>query len=840
MLFRFPGSLVNRALRSRLLTAQQYRATIAAQRLPQTYIASNAFSNSSCQRRFDNDHDVSRNDRSDQKQKEPYSHQWNRKRMFKDFTRDVEQDTLMAIASNSPITRYNIEKEIAESEALDAEAAENDRYDYEASESKGSENEVSDDPEAEAEALEAARDESESHRGPPRGRSKITPKIIDEELKWLTDPKNMANRIGRILHSGDPALAAAVVRAGTKKGMRCDVAWNLLLQYCYDQNNPQAAFKFWNDMKKRGRRPTARAFTIMLNGLSSSPVSSSTVKTALAVYRSITAPNSGVKLDIIHTNAMLTVCHRHGKMDLLWEIAGDLPEEGPGAPDAVTYTIIMNAVQFAARRDIQKMSSNDIEKILERKAQAISEGKRIWADVIWRWKNQSLEIDNDLVSAMASLLLDGASDMDCYNIMELFKQTMGIPILQKRPVENSKSTLRRVTREDSASMKMEEAIREENMEDLPFVNEHNQPLDAEAQEAEEAEEVEEANEEAVEEIEEEEEEENFAELFKPVVPDTEGLSFLRPKSKELTLLLHACFTITQGMEAGQAYWKHMTMEETPYRIDPDTISFIQYFRLLRLSRSSKLSVKTMRDQMIPAGRATGTSFHVALSVCRRDRRNHSVLLHANELLSLMQRALILPDIRVLDGYLATIQVLSTNPSVLLNLRGLDKDEDSTSNKARKPLRLADQGRKLQAKLRLAALATLRPYVLTLEEAMENGKPASQTRWDTKRNASDSIQGSAAVKFMSRVRLVVDDTLKIDYKNYVSKTERKTLQVESNMLKKYSDRQVIEKWQKKLVYPTPMQRLESRERMQQYELENSESANKPEELFPREAEAEAEA
>lgn len=155
----------------------------------------------------------------------------------------------MAVASNSPIARYNVENEIAENETADSVASESDPYNYEAGQGQTAENEVPDDqdPEAEAEAANAAH-EAEFHHGLPQPRSKITPKIIDEELKWLTDPKKMAARIGQILQSGDPALAAAVVRTGTKKGMRCDVAWNLILHYCYDQNNPPAAFKFWNDV----------------------------------------------------------------------------------------------------------------------------------------------------------------------------------------------------------------------------------------------------------------------------------------------------------------------------------------------------------------------------------------------------------------------------------------------------------------------------------------------------------------------------------------------------------------------------------------------------------------
>ncbi|KAJ5171349.1 uncharacterized protein N7500_004132 [Penicillium coprophilum] len=840
MTFRFPGSLVNRALRSRILTAQQYRAATASQRLPQTWIASSDYRRytSSHNRPTDRDSDSHRirhgPERYERVGDKHFKNRHGNRRDVQNVKSRENHDVLMAIASGSFTGRYN-DREASASEAVDPEAAEsedleNDPYDYQDGESEAQENDVSGDKVSEEHDLEADTADGETPEkvrfgGSPGEMPKLTPKIINEELKWLNDPRRMADRVARILHSGNPALAAALVRAGTKQGLRCDVAWNHLLQYCMDQNHPQAAFKFYNDMKKRGRRPTPRTYTIMLKGFSAAPRSLAIAKTAASVYRSIDSPNSGVKLDIIHTNAMLTVCHRHWDMDRLWKIAGDLPEEGPGAPDATTYTIILNAVQFAARRDVEKKSPNEIEQILERKAQVITEGKRIWADILWRWKNQTLKIDNELVNAMASLLLEGGSDIDCYNVMELYKQTMGIPILQKRPTENEKTTRRRITPEQTQAIEVQEATRQSNMEDLPFVDENNRPIESleaavevEKDLREEVEEVEKEEEE----MEEEEEEEDFTELFKPVVPQAEELSFLKPDSKELTLILNACFTMTQGSEGGQAYWKHMTLEDHDYRIDPDTFTYIQYFRLLRISRSSKISVKTMREQMVPSGQATGTAFHVALSVCRRDRRNHSVLQHANELLGLMDKALILPDIRVLEGYLETIQVLSANPSVLLHLRGLDTAENSKSSK---PTKLHEMGRKLQAKLRLAAVATLRPYILQLHEAMENGKPESKTRWSAIQNTlSDSVAGPAAVKIMSRVRLVVDDTLKLDYKTYVSKAERKALEADSNMLKKYSDKDVIAAWKRKKVYPTLQQKEEARERIKKFQWEAQKSRN----------------
>lgn len=554
----------------------------------------------------------------------------------------------------------------------------------------------------------------------------------------------------------------------------------------------------------------------MLKGFSSASPSPHVVKTADSVYRSISSPNSGVNLSIIHTNAMLSVCQRHNDMGRLWKIAGDLPEEGPTAPDAVTYTIILAALRFSAQRDMKKMK--DIDKILERKAQAITEGKRIWADVVYRWKNQTLELDNDAVNAMASLLLEGASDTDCYNAMELYKQTMGIPILQKRPVESEDSSRPRITRENAQVLKRSHSERQENMEDVPFVDENNEilretELDEETQPL-----AEEELEEEELEKEEPEEEESFEDLFKPVVPDSPELSFLKPDSKELTLLLNACYTITQGTEAGVKYWKYLTIEGADNLIQPDSVSYMQYLRLLRLSRSSKVGVATLRDQMIPSGVANGKAFHVALSICRRDRRNHSVLQHANELMSLMDKALVLPDPRVLTGYVELIQLLSNQPALLLHLRGLDMDGITSRG------RLQDTGRKLQAKLRLAALNTLRLYTAQLHEAMLFGSPSPKSRWAGLENQESNI-GTSSVKILARIRLLVDDTLKDEYKSFVSKDQRKILLQESNMLKRYSDKDVIQKFKDKHVHPTHEQRRLAGMRISEYRFETLKALGK---------------
>ncbi|KAJ5896397.1 uncharacterized protein N7473_005796 [Penicillium subrubescens] len=614
-------------------------------------------------------------------------------------------------------------------------------------------------------------------------------KTISMELKWLEDPRDLADRVARILQSGDPGMAAALVRQAQKDGKRTDVAWNHLLSYCMQRGFPQVAWKFYNDMKKRGRMPTSVTYTLMLKGLADAPKSVANVRMAESIYKSI--KTSEVEPSIIHTNAMLSVCDRHNDMESLWRIAGDLPEEGPQAPDMRTYTIILGALQYAARHDIDKMSPNDTDKIVERKDQMVMEGKRIWADVLYRWTKDQLQIDNHVVNAMASLLLEGARERDYYDVLALYHQTMGIPIFAKQPAETTKCS--RFTMFRLAFLRRSQELVSQRTDDVPFVDENNQPLREEPDVEEEA--LEEEGEEEV---------ENFDKIFDPVVPKTAELSYLQPGSKELTFIEDVCHRLPQGFAAGYSYWDHLTVESET-RFDPDAVAYAQYLRLLRAGRASKRAIQVLQNQALPAGLANEKLFHLAMACCRRDRNNASVLLHANELLEIMHKALVLPDPRVLESYLELVQNLSQAPHVLLHLRGLPKEDRSKVN----DLRVL--GKRLQADLHTAAINALRPQVHQLHEALQEGKPGRSSRWGALKNGSGDISGALAVKVMARVRTVIDETLKSEYTPFVAKDVRKILQSESKLLRTYSDKETLKKFSNFSVHPTVEQRNAFRER-----------------------------
>lgn len=78
--------------------------------------------------------------------------------------------------------------------------------------------------------------------------SPVNRKVVDMEIKWLKDPRALADRVARLLGAGNVALAAALVREAQKERMECSVAWNRLLEYCMESGRALAAFKFYHEV----------------------------------------------------------------------------------------------------------------------------------------------------------------------------------------------------------------------------------------------------------------------------------------------------------------------------------------------------------------------------------------------------------------------------------------------------------------------------------------------------------------------------------------------------------------------------------------------------------------
>ncbi|KAJ1714798.1 pentatricopeptide repeat protein [Aspergillus flavus] len=611
---------------------------------------------------------------------------------------------------------------------------------------------------------------------------KVSGKVVEMELKWLKDPRALSDRVGRLLKADDVLLAVALVRTAQREHMECTVAWNHLMEYCMEKNNPKAALKFYNEMKKRGRMPNSVTYTIMLDGLSrvSRDTGVHPVKTALSIYKSIFAPNSTVTPNLIHTNAMLNVCARQRDMDSLWRVAGELPEDGPGSPNCTTYSIILRAISDAAQADVVRMRHSQVEKILARKAQGVKEGKRIWSDIIYRWKKGQLEIDNLLVSAMANLLMEASTDRGCYDVFALIHQVTGIPILAKEPSDPSSKIQKK-----SRGIDLEE--------DVPFVDDSEKlyrPVEAEPEE-----------------VEQDGEEETFENVFDPIVsPGTSSPSYISVGNRELSLILEACLSMTQefGIGAGKAYWQHLTLEDTDYKIEPDGGTYHQYLRLLRLGHSSRLALDVIRNQMVPAQMTEGRSFRIAFACCLRDRKNINVFKNANGLLHLMETSLVLPFPQALGAYLDLVRILGDRPQLLMSLSGID------GNGKRPAGGLSALGQQLRLNLQTTALEALRPCIAKLDKAMEQGlvSPVPVEGRGIRSNSSNehAVSGKEALKVLATVRGLIDDILMPANSKLLSKETRAQLKKESRDLRRYSNAKITNKYKDSLVSPTSEQVL----------------------------------
>lgn len=70
----------------------------------------------------------------------------------------------------------------------------------------------------------------------------------NREVIWLTDRATLADRVEKVLHKRDALFAATLVRKAQRLGLGSTAAWNYLMEYCMKQNEPQAAWRFYNEV----------------------------------------------------------------------------------------------------------------------------------------------------------------------------------------------------------------------------------------------------------------------------------------------------------------------------------------------------------------------------------------------------------------------------------------------------------------------------------------------------------------------------------------------------------------------------------------------------------------
>jgi hypothetical protein len=251
----------------------------------------------------------------------------------------------------------------------------------------------------------------------------------------------------------------------------------------------------------------------------------------------------------------LKVCARANDLDALWGIAAKIPEKGKNAANHVTYTIILNAITMSLL--VNPPLNESVEQRAARIDRGVLEGRRIWQEVIGKWKNGNIKMNEELVCAMGRMLLTGSRPRDWDDVLSLVEQTMDI-VRQAPRLEDRKSHGL-------------PHIRAPNVPDeFRFDDDHLGPGDPPAR----------------------------GDEFLPVSrinpdkPAKKPLEYATPGRNTLSMVTEACQKIV-ALKAATAYWTLLTHHHT-YNIMPDINNVHQYLRVLRQSRSSAEVAKFMR------------------------------------------------------------------------------------------------------------------------------------------------------------------------------------------------------------------------------------------------------
>jgi hypothetical protein len=418
-------------------------------------------------------------------------------------------------------------------------------------------------------------------------------------------------------------------------------------------------------MKKRGHIPDAHTYTIMLRGFTLNHKKPRAVEDAMKVYDSMWRPESNIRPNVIHSNAIINCLGRALNMDALWSVAGRLPDRGPGAPDKWTYTTILNTMQACAVRDASQLMETDGDEQAAAKLiqKTIGEARRLWEDIVSRWKSGDVNIDQTLVCAMGRLLLLGQrADWD--DIFSLVEQTMRLPRVSPPLVPRGrgdgealeKALALAPPKDEGGSTDLEQLELAVASEAGPKVKNEFAVVDLSDR------------------------------PLRGGSGQNETWAYAIVGSNVLSLLVETAFKL-KDIPTGKMYWDKLTNPDNEPFVAPDDDNLHAYLRLLRMSRSSKAAVDLLRQ---PVHGTSGADWHkratfvLAMSTCARDFKNPNVFTHASAVLDLMQAKLKEPDLKVMTMFLSLAMV--TTPGVSTEIEGDFNGKEGENNLIRAILR----------------------------------------------------------------------------------------------------------------------------------------------------------
>jgi hypothetical protein len=176
-------------------------------------------------------------------------------------------------------------------------------------------------------------------------------------------------------------------------------------------------------MKKRHQSPDAYTYGTLLSGLNKHHRPRAIVKQAYGIYQNMLREGSKVEPNILHMNMMISIAGRAGDMERFWSVIRDIPETGPNTATTATYTSI-----FESLRRVNEAGSDSTEgSNIRDENEMMRAAHAVWSAAVDSWCKGTLEMNDEVVCAMARFLNSTSNVLDSAQVFSLIEQTTGIP-----------------------------------------------------------------------------------------------------------------------------------------------------------------------------------------------------------------------------------------------------------------------------------------------------------------------------------------------------------------------------------------------------------------------------
>ncbi|KAH8674016.1 hypothetical protein BX600DRAFT_456822 [Xylariales sp. PMI_506] len=583
----------------------------------------------------------------------------------------------------------------------------------------------------------------ESVSASSRAVSKSAEWAAKKQLEYLTDPLFIAQQVERYLAKNRFDDAAILVRKASGS-QKVTVSWNHLIDYQLKNHRLHAALKLYNEMKKRAQLPNAHTYTIIFRGCANSPHPKLAVSECSKLYNNMLA-NGRITPSIIHLNAVLQVCARAHDLETMFTLVKSA-DDRVRAPNSQTYTTIINALRAVAENpQMESVLPDEVEEDITTKM--IQRAMAIWDEVIGKWRNADLIMDESLVCAMGRLLLLG-SYHESNGIFSLLHQTMNIPY--------EATQLNILYRQVTAGSRGTELVAGAEKARQPAVKQDQ--LTGPGPKI----------------------------VFSQV--NASGLNYAKPSNNTLSMVLKAIQN-TGKTTLAHHYWAVFT---NAFKVKPDTENWYSLISAFRRGKNSTRSADYLA--MMPKEAVSPKIFRTAMTTCLRDNLNTSSFTNATRVLEAMITSLRVPDPQALRTYLRVSYA---------NKRNFEQTPDAAKDPNVGKLAWGRQ-------LRLALDNIWEPYAICAKQLTFGGlgpvldkdsvKPSEQRTWKNESNDRAELVALARRMIATYDRLIFD--------NMVTPEVAKQLVPRRNSLNRfvtkfYEDRQALEPdWRGKVLNQTP--------------------------------------